>query len=54
VWSARDHDANFVDLAGPSQLHAPKEEKADDADSWSFGTSRGDDLDFSVFDSPRR
>lgn len=55
VWSARDHDANYVDLAGPSELPAPKEEKADeeeadDVDRWSFGSS-SDDLDFSAFDS---
>jgi hypothetical protein len=59
VWSARDHSANYVDLAGPSELPTPKEEKADeeeadDADSWSFGSSSGDKLDFSAFDSPRR
>jgi hypothetical protein len=59
VWSARDHGANYVDLAGPSELPAPKEEKADeeegdDADSWSFPSSSGDDLDFTAFDSPRR
>ena len=58
MWSARDHGANFVDLAGPSELPAPKEEKADEEeadedDSWSFGASSddGDDLDFSAFDS---
>jgi hypothetical protein len=59
VWSSRDHGANYIDLAGPSELPAPKEEKddeeeADDADSWSFGSSSGDELDFSAFDSPRR
>jgi hypothetical protein len=59
VWSTRDHGANYVDLVGPSVLPAPKEEQAneeeaDDIDSWSFGSSRGDDLDFSAFDSQRR
>jgi hypothetical protein len=29
-------------------------DQAGDADSWSFGTSSGDELDFSAFDSPRR
>jgi hypothetical protein len=57
VWSARDNDANYVDLAGPAELPAPKEEKADEeeANSWSFGSSSddGDDLDFSAFDSHR-
>jgi hypothetical protein len=61
VWSDRDHGANFVDLAGPSELPTPKEEKTDD-DSWSFRQSsdEGDDgedgnnLDFSAFDSRRR
>jgi hypothetical protein len=54
VWSARDHDANFVDLAGPSELPAPKEEKDDD--DWSFGPSSddGNNLDFSSFDARRR
>ncbi|KAK1606656.1 hypothetical protein QYE76_030329 [Lolium multiflorum] len=33
AWYARDHDANFVDLAGPSELPAPKkEEEEDDGD----------------------
>jgi hypothetical protein len=61
VWSARNHGANFVDLAEPSELLAPKEEKAgeeeaDEDDSWSFGPSSdgGDDLDFNVFDSQCR
>jgi hypothetical protein len=51
-----DHGANFVDLDGPSDLPAPKEEKADEDDSWSFGASSDDDdqLDFSAFDSHRR
>jgi hypothetical protein len=50
VWSARDHGANFVDLAGPSELPTPKEEKADEDDSWSLGASTddGDGLDFSM------
>jgi hypothetical protein len=46
VWSARDHNANFVDLAGPSEPPAPKGEEDDD---WSFGSSTDDDannLDF--------
>jgi hypothetical protein len=30
AWSARDHGANFVDLAGPSELPASKEEEDDD------------------------
>jgi hypothetical protein len=55
AWSARDHGANFVDLAGPSVQPAPKEEEEDDAD-WSFGTSNdggddGNNLDFSAFDA---
>jgi hypothetical protein len=57
VWSARDHGANnYVDLTGPSELPAPKEEKADEVDSLSFGSSSadGDDLNFSAFDSQRR
>jgi hypothetical protein len=61
VWSARDHGANFVNLAVPSELPAPKEEKSDEEeadknDSWSSGSSNddGDDLDFSAFDSQRR
>ncbi|KAK1697155.1 hypothetical protein QYE76_013852 [Lolium multiflorum] len=56
VWSAKDHGANFVDLAGPSELPAPKEKKANEDGSWSFGASinDGDDLDFSAFDSRRR
>jgi hypothetical protein len=56
VWSAMDHGANFVDLDGPSDLPAPKEEKADEDGSWSFGASSDDDdqLDFSAFDSHRR
>jgi hypothetical protein len=61
VWFARDHNGNYVDLAGPSELPAPKEEKAneedaDGADSWSLGSSSadGDDMDFSVFYSQRR
>jgi hypothetical protein len=43
AWSARDHGANFIDLAGPSEPSAPKEEE--DGDDWSFGTSsdNGDD-----------
>jgi hypothetical protein len=37
-------------------LPAPKAEKADEDDSWSFGTSSndGDDRDFSACDSRRR
>jgi hypothetical protein len=44
-----------VDLAGPFELSAPKEDKADEDDSWSFRPSSdgGDDLDFSAFDSWR-
>jgi hypothetical protein len=52
VWSTRDHDANFIDLVGPSQP-APKEEEDDD---WSFGSSSDDDtnnLDFIAFDARR-
>jgi hypothetical protein len=55
VWSARDHGANFVDLARPSEPPAPKEED----DYRSFGSSSddyGDDtnnLDFSAFDARR-
>ncbi|KAK1642791.1 hypothetical protein QYE76_060596 [Lolium multiflorum] len=54
VWSAMDHDENFVDLAGPLEPPAPKEEE----DDWSFnfsdedGGGDGDDtdnLDFSAF-----
>ncbi|KAK1610197.1 hypothetical protein QYE76_033870 [Lolium multiflorum] len=57
VWSARDHGANFIDLAGPSEPPAPKEEEDDD---WFFGSSSDDDgdsannLDFSAFDAHRR
>jgi hypothetical protein len=56
VWSAKDHGTNFVDLAGPSELSAPKKEEADEDDSWSFGPSsdNGDDQDFSAFDSQCR
>jgi hypothetical protein len=45
------HGANFVDLAGPSELPTPKEEKA--AANWSFGPSSedGNNLDFSAFNS---
>jgi hypothetical protein len=52
VWSARDHGANFVDLAGPSEPPVPKEEEEDD-DTWSFGSSNddGNNLDFSAFDA---
>jgi hypothetical protein len=32
VWSARDHSANFIDLAGPSEPPAPKEEEEEDDD----------------------
>jgi hypothetical protein len=49
VWSAGDHGANFVNLAGPSELPAPKEE-----DDWSLSSSSSDggdadNLDFSAF-----
>jgi hypothetical protein len=59
VWSAKDHGANFVDLAGPSELPAQKEEKANDNGDWSFGPSSddgddGNNLNFSAFDSRRR
>jgi hypothetical protein len=53
VWSARDHGANFVDLAGPFEPPAPKEKEDND---WSFGLSNDDDdnnLDFSAFDGRR-
>ena len=46
VWSARDHGANFVDLAEPSELPAPKEEKDDGDDR--------NNVDFSAFDARRR
>jgi hypothetical protein len=56
VLSARDHGANFVDFAGPSEPPAPKEEEEDD--DWSFGISSndgddGNNLDFSVFNARR-
>jgi hypothetical protein len=59
VWSARYHGANFVDLTGPSELSAPREEKVATADDWSFRPSSDDgddddDLDFSTFDSRLR
>jgi hypothetical protein len=58
VSSARDHGANFIDLVGPSEPLAPKEEE-EDGDDWSFGTSSddgddGNNLDFSAFDAHRR
>jgi hypothetical protein len=31
VWSARDHGANFIDLVGPFEPSAPKEEDDDAA-----------------------
>jgi hypothetical protein len=56
VWSARDHGENLIDLAGPSEPSAPKEE-----DDWSFdfsgddgGGYDADNLDFSAFDARRR
>jgi hypothetical protein len=39
VRSAMDHGENFVDLAGPSEPPAPKEEE----DDWSFDLSGDDD-----------
>jgi hypothetical protein len=51
MWSARDHDANFVDLAGPSELPTSKEKKADYDCSFGPFSGNGDDLDSSTFDS---
>jgi hypothetical protein len=56
--SARDHGANFIELAEPFEPPAPKEEEDDDED-WSFGTSNDDgdngkDLVFSVFGARHR
>jgi hypothetical protein len=51
LWSAMDHGENFVDLAGPSEPSAPKEEE----DDWSFDLP-GDDtdnLDYNTFQGRR-
>ncbi|KAK1698067.1 hypothetical protein QYE76_014764 [Lolium multiflorum] len=41
VWSAMDHGANFVDLAGPSEMPAPKEEKADEEEADEYDSYQG-------------
>ena len=57
-----DHGANFVDLAGPSELPAPKEEEEEE-DSFHFSSAGADDggdaddaesLDWSAFELRRR
>ena len=53
LWSTMDHGDNFVDLAGPSEPPAPKEEDesfhfSDDDDD---GGDGADSLDWSAFDS---
>ena len=61
LWSAMDHGDNFVDLAGPSELPAPKEEEEEE-DSFHFSSADDDDggdgddadsLDWSAFDGRR-
>jgi hypothetical protein len=58
VWSAMDHGKNFVDLTGPSEPPAPKEEE----DDWSFAFSDddgggdaddADNLDYNTFQRGR-
>ena len=53
LWSAMDHGDNFVDLAGPSEPPAPKEE---DEESFHFSDDDddADSLNWSAFDGCRR